>query len=399
MQPIISFANIDLDANQLKEQASSLLQPVPEPVFQSYKEDIASLRQKLTDYLDYQNILLVGNGGSIWAFMPFYTALVDRLGSKNVVLLTDMEPDYLSVIKKKYPIDSSLVVVISKSGSTVGAIENLFALSAYKQLYVTDTESTLGQIGQQQGVEVIVHPPVGGRYSSFTACAYVPGILAGLPVEAIEKGAREAYQIYSDIENPDNTALTTALYLNELENKGYTEVFLPVYSNYLQTFGMIATQLFHESFGKAGKGLTVVAAQAPESQHHTNQRFFGGRKNMVGCFLHVSNQQTNDMTVTIPERLQSIKLRSGSLADINGINLADSFTSEYIGTVTDAKNQGIPLIDIAVPKVTGESCGALMAFWHYVTVYSAQLRNVDPFDQPQVEASKIISFEERLKHS
>lgn len=367
-----------------------------QPAFKAYTEDIAALRQTLKPYQKYTNILLVANGGSVWSFMSYYTALVDRVAGKTVVPLTDMEPDYLAVVKQKYAPADTLVLVISKSGSTVGLIENLFALAEYPQLFVTDQESPLGQIGAKKGIPVIVHPPVGGRYSGLTSCAYAPAILCGLDVEGIESGARAGYEVYRDAARPDNSAWQVASALWQLDQAGYSEVFMPVYSNFLQTFGMQVTQLFHESFGKDGKGLTVLAAQAPESHHHTNQRFFGGRKNMVGVFLR-SLTQKNHLNLSIPTELGEIPLRTGKLADLNGLDLAKSFESEFVGTFTDAKNQGIPLIDVAVSEVSAQSVGELMAFWHYVTVYSSVLRGVDPYDQPQVENSKVISFEERLK--
>jgi glucose-6-phosphate isomerase len=390
----VRFDNIGVDFSAITEKYAEQLRNIPTPAFESHKEDITTLRESLRNYEQYQNILIIGNGGSIWSFMPFYTALANRVNGKNVVLLTDMEPDYLNVVKAKYTPTDSLVIVISKSGSTVGTIENLFAFAEYPQLYVTDKESTLGKIGAAREIDIIVHPPVGGRYSSFTSCAYVPAILSGLDVEALEAGGRQGYDTYRKID-ADNPALRVALALYELENQDYTEIFLPIYSNFLQTFGMIVTQLFHESFGKDGKGLSVVAAQAPESQHHTNQRFFGGRKNMVGCFLHVKKQHDESMQIVVPEELTSLTLRNGSLADINGIRLANSFEAEYLGTYTDAKNQHIPLIDVCLSEVKTESVGELMAFWHYVTVFSAALRQVDPFDQPQVENSKVISFMQR----
>ncbi len=391
----ITFHNITLDLDQLKTSKRSLLEAIPTPPFMEHAEDITALRATLEPYQKYQNILLIGNGGSIWSFMPLYVALADRIAGKTVVPVTDMEPDAINVLKTKYPKESTLVLVISKSGSTVGVIEDLLIFSEYKALYVTDPEGTIGEIGKRRNVQIIPHPVVGGRYSTFTSCAYVPAILAGLPVEEIEKGGRGFYREFADLDNPNNKALDAALVLSELENTGYTEMFLPIYSNFLQTFGNIVTQLFHESFGKDGKGITVVAAQAPESQHHTNQRFFGGRKNMTGCFLHVVNQKDVGLVVSVPDELKEITLRTGTIGDIDGVRLTDSFTAEYIGTLTDAKNQNIPIIDVAVAEVSGYTVGALMAFWHYVTVYSAALREVDPFDQPQVEASKVVSFEQR----
>lgn len=386
----VEFSNLKTNFENALSEAQSKLLIMVEPVFESYKEDIVALGQKLASYQKYQNILLVGNGGSIWSFMSYYTALADKAGGKAVVPVTDMEPDNVTDLKQKYAKENTLVVVISKSGSTVGVIENIFAFWEYEQIYVTDRSGPIGKVGASRNALVVNHPNVGGRYSSFTSSAYVPAILTGLPVLEIEAGGRAGYEQFRAI-NETNPALLTALALYSLENSGYSEIFLPIYSNFLETFGIQVTQLFHESFGKGGKGLTVLATKAPESQHHTNQRFFGGPKNMIGCFLHVANEK-NDVNISIPDELKNLPLRTGTFADIDGINLAESFKSEYLGTVTDAKNNGIPVIDITVSEVSGETVGFLMAFWHYVTVYSSILRNVDPYDQPQVESSKEISF-------
>ena len=391
----VNFHNISSQLLSLSEEDSNKLTSGPPPTFETHRENIGELRKLLQPYLLYKNILIIGNGGSVWSAKNYHKALGQQ-AAKKVKLLTDMEPDYLNDIKKQFQPENSVVVVVSKSGSTVGAIENLFTLIDYPQIYVTDKESSLGQIAKQRDGLVVPHPAVGGRYSGFTSSAYVPAILAGLPVEEIEAGGRSGYDQYRNIES-SNPALLTAFALYQLENKGYVEVFFPIYSNFLKKFGMIVTQLFHESFGKEGRGLTVVAAHAPEIQHHTNQRFFGGRKNMIGCLLHVEREEDETSQIKIPKEYQHIPLRSGRLSDIDGLTLANAFRSEYIGTLTDAKNQGIPLIDMSVSQVTGQTVGELMAFWHYVTVFSSLLRGVDPYDQPQVEISKVIYFEERLK--
>lgn len=372
------------------------VQNQPTPPFEQHTENIALLRKRLAPFQDYKNILLVGNGGSVWSLMCYWQALGDKIDGKTVVPLTDMEPDYLAIVKAKYVPADSLVVVVSKSGSTVGVIENIFTFWDYPMLFVTDPEGPIARLAQAKQATVIPHPTVGGRYSGFSSSAYVPAILLGLPVEAIETGARAGYDQFRAV-SENNPALQVALTLNQLEGEGYTNIFMPIYSNFLQTFGMQVTQLFHESFGKDGKGMTVLAVQAPESQHHTNQRFFGGPKDMVGLFLHVDKQSDQSLSINVPAEVADIPLRSGKMGDIDGLSLADAFKAEYLGTFTDAKNQDIPLIDVAVSEVTGKTVGELMAFWHYVTVFSSLLRGVDPYDQPQVEASKVISFEERLK--
>jgi len=156
-------------------------------------------------------------------------------------------------------------------------------------------------------------------------------------------------------------------------------------------------QLMHETVGKEGKGQTMICADAPDSQHHTNQRFFGGRKDMMGLFLTVENQDS-EITLRIPETVKDIPLRDGTIENIDGIPLARSIEYEFKGTWEDAISNKIPVARISLDRITPESIGELTAFWHYVAVYSAALRGLNPFDQPQVESSKAISFRLRKLH-
>ena len=192
------------------------------------------------------------------------------------------------------------------------------------------------------------------------------------------------------IEN--NLALQLSVALYQLDKEGYTEIFTPVYSE--QLLGMLALiiQLIHESTGKDGKGQTIYGGFAPESHHHANQRFFGGRKNVVGIFMRVDNQEDIKSKVKIPNSLQDIKLRDGYLRDIDGITYAKALEFEYEGTRQDAIRKKIPHAAITLDKITPRAIGELLAFWQYVAVYSSVLRDVDPYDQPQVESSKSISF-------
>ena len=69
---------------------------------------------------------------------------------------------------------------------------------------------------------------------------------------------------------------------------------------------------------------------------------------------------------------------------------------EAQGTMEDARISGIPLLHLSVAGFTADEIGQLLAFWQLYAVYSSVLRGVNPFDQPQVENSKNISFDKRL---
>jgi len=183
--------------------------------------------------------------------------------------------------------------------------------------------------------------------------------------------------------------------LHEAEQEGYTEVFVPIYSPMLFGFGNLIMQLCHESFGKRSKGLTFVCAEAPESQHHTNQRFFGGRKNMVGFFIR-NAEFSNDMDIKCPAGWADIPYAKGTLGDVK-LPYSTAVHFEFQGTQKDAAQSKIPNIVLTVDRVDEENMGELMAFWQFFAVYSSVLRDVNPFDQPQVENSKKITKELTLE--
>ena len=164
------------------------------------------------------------------------------------------------------------------------------------------------------GAEIVKHPPVGGRFSTFSEVALLPAAICGLDIEELYKGAQESY---SQI-NQNNLSLQAATVMWELEQKGFVDVFMPIYSHSLFPFSSLIVQLCHETFGKEQKGQTYFAHEAPESQHHTNQRFFGGPKNIAGFFITLDNFREDSKT-EVPHGLQSLPLKDGSLYELHKI--------------------------------------------------------------------------------
>jgi len=233
-----------------------------------------------------------------------------------------------------------------------------------------------------------------------TASAYAPALFLDLDVEKIDAGLRNIYKLcHPSVPVEQNPALRLASCFYLLEQRGFFEIFCPVYSSRLKGFSLFIMQIIHETVGKKGKGQTIYAADAPESQHHTNQRFFGGHKNVIGLFVRVGNQDDSVMKVHVPEDLLHVQIRDGTLKDIDNIPYSKAFEFEFQGTYQEAVANKIPVAALVLDRVTPSSVGEFLGFWHYVAVYSAMLRGVDPFDQPQVESSKEISFSLRRRMS
>ena len=371
-----------------EELDASILPETPE--FVSYKPDFELMEEMAEKYKEYKNILILAHGGSITSFLGMYHALKHQ-ANKKVHFLSTVDPDYIFELKNLLNNKDTVVLSISKSGQNTTQIEMTMQFIDYPMVFVTGKSSPLRAIGEKLNAQIVEHPPIGGRYTAFTEVGLLPAVMCGLDAKAIFSGARTVLDLYKK----ENLAWKAASTFYQLEEKGFVDVFMPFYTHNLFYMSNLIVQLCHESFGKEGKGQTYFAHEAPESQHHTNQRFFGGTKNICGFFT--SSESFEHPTVNnYPPSVHSVQMKGHVLFDINKIPLEKSLEAELEGTMEDAKINGIPLAYLAISGFNPAEIGSLIAFWQLYAVYSSVLRGVDPFDQPQVENSKNISFNKRL---
>ena len=350
-----------------------------------YKENIPDLLAKI-EKIDkgWKNIIVVGNGGSITSYDAYRKALPS---ARNSATVWTMDPFALREVKKKFNKSDTVVIAVSKSGNTLGQIESLLYFNDYDIVVVTDPGSgALSEIAKKMNWDIIEHPPVGGRFSGGTSSAFVPSLLAGIDIESIQSGIIGGYEKFKD------QAYTLSKYYFDMEKRGYGEVYISIYSVALEGFQNLIIQLMHESVCKDGKGQTFYISMAPESQHHTNQRFLGGKRNVIGTFI-CSTDTPEDEKIMIPDKISSIGYKGEKLGFINGLNYQEALRAEYQGTKQDADRLEIPNVTIELGKINEETVGELVSFWHMVAFYSSILRKVDPFDQPAVETSKNITLD------
>lgn len=362
------------------------------PAFLSYEPNFRQMEVFAEQYKDFKNIVIIGHGGSITSFYGMYNALREQ-STKQAYFVSTVDPDYIAEIKSSLNPEDTLVIAISKSGETVTQIEALFQFTNFPLLFITGSMGPLADVAEKLQAKIVMHPPIGGRYTGLTEIALLPALLCGFDIQTMYKSAKVWYDQYGQ----DNLAFKAASSMQQLEDKGYVDVFMPIYDSHLFGISNLIVQLCHESFGKDGEGQTYFAHTAPESQHHTNQRFFGGRKNIAGWFMSVEKPLQDSVTV-VPDSAKTTTFKNGSLGTLDGIPLSVSLKAELEGTMEDAKLQNIPIVSQSIKQRNASEVGELIAFWQLYGVYSSLLRNVDPFDQPQVENSKKISFAKRLQY-
>ena len=390
----LNHSTIDSSSPEFKEKIEKI-KNTPVPNFAKYTPDLEKIKKLREKYQDKKNIIVEGNGGSISSFRGIYNALGNK-ENKNVFILDTEDPDYIKYLKNKCLRENTLVILTSKSGTRIQVLANYFAFQDYPILAITqDNDGALNQIRKEKNLDISFHPEISGRYSGLTECAITPAEIVGIDTEEIIKGGKEMYarrgsaSIVEAEPLLNNPALQLALTLDKLEEVGYIELFLSIYSKKLSGFFELIKQLFHESVCKKELGQTIYGGEAPENQHHTLQRLISGRKNSLGFFITVENStRKEDSKFEIEENLKNIKCRNITLGNLNNLSLQNIIKSEFQGTWQDVIDNNIPAIHLELDEISPYSIGQFMAFFQYTAFYSALLRGVNPCDQPGVEKSK-----------
>jgi glucose-6-phosphate isomerase len=386
---------IEIDHVNEKQRKVQELPRQREPDFVKHEPDIEAIKEAVEDEHDYDSLVVIGNGGSITSFRAYLYAFFPEV-DVDVRMVTTMDPDYLNRLSRELDPENTLVMPVSKSGDTTGVIESLlfFMDRDFPVFAVTsDNDGALRQIVEREDLNWMEHPDVGGRFSGATETALVPAAFAGMPVGEIRKGAEEMYEKLSP-ENQYNPALNVASAMYDAEQKGYENIFAGFYSTRMFGFKPLFVQLMHETVGKNGEGQFVAGDHGPEFQHHTNQRIFGGKQNVLPVFFRTENHEESE--IIVPEELDDVQIRGRDLDGLNARTLQESLTAEYLGVKEALDEEDMPNITLTFTELSHEAAGKLVAFLQYVAVYSAWLRDVDPFNQPDVEKSKRLGFEHRF---
>ncbi|MDQ0337895.1 glucose-6-phosphate isomerase [Caldalkalibacillus uzonensis] len=289
--------------------------------------------------------------------------------------------------------------VISKSGTTTEPaiafrlfhdllVKKYGEAGAKERVFATTDKAkgALKQLATEKGYETFVVPDdIGGRYSVLTAVGLLPIAVAGIDIEAMLNGAREAQHQYAESDLEQNPAYQYAAIRNDLYRQGKTIELLVNYEPALHYFAEWWKQLFGESEGKDGKGIYPAAVDFSTDLHSMGQYIQDGMRQLFETVIQVERPRH---PLTIPEDEQNL----------DGLNYLAGKTVDFVnqkafeGTLLAHTDGGVPNLVIRVPELSAFTFGHMVYFFEKACGISGYLLGVNPFDQPGVEAYKKNMF-------
>ena len=409
MEEILEHAGVVEEINQelldKSEDESEFLGWLKLPTEYDKKEfeRIKKCAQKIRK--DSDILLVIGIGGSYLGARAVIEALHSSFSQMKddkphiIFVGNNLSPDYINDVIDVLQGKDFSINVISKSGTTTEPaiafrifreiLEGKYGIKeARKRIYVTTDKKkgALKQLSEAEGYESFVIPDdVGGRFSVLTAVGLLPIAASGLDIDKIMEGARFAMDKYSDSSLEYNQCYQYAVVRNLLYERDKSVEMLVSYNPRMHYFIEWWKQLFGESEGKDGKGLFPSGAEFTTDLHSLGQYIQEGRKILFETVLDIENSNT-DITINMDEdNLDNLNYLYGKkLSYVNKMAMQ--------GTIKAHSEGEVPNIIIHIDELNEETVGQLIYFFEKACAMSAELLEVNPFNQPGVEKYKTNMF-------
>lgn len=354
----------------------------------------------------FKYFVILGIGGSMLGPKTIVDALCSENIKKRVICLDNIDPYLVESVEGRVDLAQTLFLVQTKSGGTPETIAQYLyfkdkverANLKFQDHFVFVTDAQKGWLRQVATTEKVpsfeVPANVGGRFSVLSAIGLLVSALVGLDIEKLLLGAKELVEKEFDSASTGSAlCLAKASYL--LKSKGKTNVVIMPYSSRLQTFSDWCVQLISESTGKQydlmGKevfaGLTPISSLGATDQHSQLQLFNEGPNDKQIFFIEINNYQVK---VPIP----SAELKDNKeLSYLSNQSFNSLIQAELEGTRQSLTESLRPNVTIAIDRVDEANLGALFMFFELYTAFLGEFLNIDTYNQPGVERSKVLTRE------
>jgi len=342
-------------------------------------------------------LICIGIGGSYLGAR----AVIDALAPESPIYFLGhhLHPDALIRTLESIGNRTVYVNVISKSGTTTepGVVfrivkkwleKRVGETNAARQIIATTdgSKGALHTLAVQKGYRRFVIPDdVGGRFSVLTPVGLLPIAAMGIDIKALLKGAADAEAKIHWTEREENPAVVYAAVRSLLYSLGYKVEILANWHPDLATLAEWWKQLYGESEGKEGKGLFPASTVFTTDLHSLGQYIQEGNRILIETFLVV--EKPNRDIVIDPDSENLDGLNYLTKFNLNDINLI-----AYQGTAEAHTNGGVPNMTLALPELSAYTLGYLIYFFEFAVALSGYSLDVNPFNQPGVEAYKTAMF-------
>lgn len=372
------------------------------------KEEFARIK-KAADYIknNADVLIVIGIGGSYLGAR----AVIEAIKSANYNLLNKNTPQIYFIGNSISPSSLNDIVslcegkdvcvnVISKSGTTTEPaiafrvfrelINNKYSKEeAAKRIFCTTDKAkgTLKGLADAEGYETFVVPDdVGGRFSVLTAVGLLPIAVAGIDIDLLMQGARDAQNELCSENIEENPCLEYAAVRNCFYEKGKKLECFVSYEPNMAMFNEWLKQLFGESEGKDGKGLFPVSCVFSTDLHS------------LGQYIQESGGSLMFETVVKFEKSVNDYEIKEQAENVDGLNFLAGKKMSYVndkarqGTLLAHTEGGVGNLIIEAEKIGEKEIGYLIYFFEKVCAVSGYILGVNPFNQPGVESYKKNMF-------
>jgi glucose-6-phosphate isomerase len=308
--------------------------------------------------------------------------------------------DYMSELLEILAHKNYSIVVISKSGTTTEPalafrllkdhIEKKYgkSVAADRIIAITDAnKGALRSLSEINGYETFNIPDdIGGRFSVLSPVGLLPISISGIDIRTIIRGAKSMSGITRDNKNAtSNPALIYAAARNLILKTGRPIEILASFTPKLHYFSEWWKQLFGESEGKDGKGIFPGSVDFTTDLHSLGQYIQDGQRILFETVLSV---KTSNKKILIPLEKED----SDQLNFLAGKRLSEVNSCAETGTVLAHNDGDVPVISIIIPQFNEYYVGQMIYFFEIACAVSGYILDVNPFDQPGVEAYKKNMF-------
>ena len=291
------------------------------------------------------------------------------------------------------------VNVISKSGTTTEPAiafrvfkkmleEKYGKEEAAKRIYATTDKAkgALKTLATAEGYETFVVPDnVGGRFSVLTAVGLLPIAAAGINIDDLMAGAKDAMNDFANKNMDENQALQYAAVRNILHRKGKDLELMVNYEPRVHYLAEWWKQLFGESEGKDGKGLYPTSADFSADLHSLGQYIQEGKRLFFETVVSIGKPEVEFIIESDKDNLDGLNFIAGKTLDYVNKKATD-------GVILAHVDGNVPNLGVNIPEATPYHLGYTFYFFEKACGVSGYLLGVNPFDQPGVEAYKKNMF-------